>query len=232
VGRYVFVSTVSVYAAHDTPASQAEDAAVLDLAGVSDDPGEQYGAKKAACEAAVRELLGERATIARPGLIVGPHDPTDRFGYWPRRLAAGGRVLAPGTPSDHLQFIDVRDLGEWLVHAALDDVGGVFNLVATPVGFGELLEACRVPGVPAEVSWIASEALIAEGVEQWTELPLWVREAGWEAMNDVPNERALAAGLEVRPLAETVAGAREDATISDHTLTRDREQELLAKLAS
>lgn len=231
VDRYVFVSTVSVYAAHETPEAQSEEGALLDLATASDDIGEQYGAKKVACEHAVEEVFGERATIGRPGLIVGPHDPTDRFGYWPRRLAAGGRVLAPGRPTDRVQFIDVRDLGEWLVHAATDEIGGVFNLVAPSIEFGALIEACRVGDLPSDVVWIDSDRLIAEGVEQWMGLPLWIAEPGWEAANEVPSDRALAAGLTIRPLEKTVAGAREDNPAAAHTLTFEREQELLEKLA-
>lgn len=232
VGRYVFVSTVSVYSGHERPGDQSEEAPLLDLATASDDVGEQYGAKKVACERAVQEVFGGRATIARPGLIVGPHDPTDRFGYWPRRLARGGRVLAPGSPSDKVQFIDVRDLGQWLVHAAVDDVAGVFNLVAPSMGFGELIEACRVPAVPSEVVWIDSEILIGEGVEQWMGLPLWIAEPGWEAANDVPCDKVQAAGLSIRPVGETVEGAREDNPPGPHTLTLERERELLEKLAA
>ena len=152
--------------------------------------------------------FGDRTTVARPGLIVGKHDPTDRFGYWPRRLALGGRVLGPGAPDDPVQFIDVRDLGDWLVHTAVEDISGVFNLVGLPLAFEKLIDACRVPGVSSEVVWVDSETLIRWGVEQWMGLPLWIAEPGWQAANEVDGSRAVASGLCFRPLADTVADAR------------------------
>ena len=115
VGRYVFVSTVSVYASAATTEAQVEDAPLADLKPDLTDPLENYGANKALCEAVIREAFGERALIGRPGLISGPHDPTDRFPYWPRRIARGGRVLAPGDAGDLTQVIDVRDLAAFLL---------------------------------------------------------------------------------------------------------------------
>lgn len=229
VDHYVFVSTVSVYASHATVAAQLEDAPVLQMGG-STDAGEIYGANKAAGENAISVHLGDRATIARPGLIVGRHDPTDRFGYWPRRMAIGGLVLAPGSPQDHVQFIDVRDLGDWLVRAAVDEISGVFNLVGLPIGFAQLIDACRVPGVASEVVWVDSATLIRWGIEQWMGIPLWIAEPGWEAANDVDGTRAAANGLELRPLAETVADAREyGQRAGDRTLTLEQEANLLAR---
>ena len=108
--RYVFVSTVSVYADQSSREGQLEDAPVLEQHDGMTDPGELYGARKAAAERIVANVYGERALIPRPGLITGPHDPTDRVPYWPRRIARGGHVLAPGDPDDLTQFIDVRDL--------------------------------------------------------------------------------------------------------------------------
>jgi 2'-hydroxyisoflavone reductase len=146
-------------------------------------------------------------------------------------MAIGGRVLAPGAPHDHVQFIDVCDLGDWLVHAAVDDIGGAFNLVGLPLPFGELIEACRLPGVPSEVVWVDSETLIEQGVEQWMGLPLWIAEPGLEAANDVDGSRAVATGLHFRPFAETVADAREHGRqAGDRTLTLEQEAGLLARL--
>jgi 2'-hydroxyisoflavone reductase len=119
VGRYIFVSSVSVYADQSVP--QFEDSAVEQLVDPDDASDDSYGARKAVCETIVQEAFAERATIVRPGLIVGPHDPTDRFSYWPKRIAAGGRALAPGNPDDAVQFIDVRDLGEFIVGLAETD---------------------------------------------------------------------------------------------------------------
>ena len=231
VARYVFVSTVSVYAAHDKPDDQLEDAAVLRLEDAKDD-GELYGARKAVCEAIVQEVYGDRAIIGRPGLIVGPNDPTDRFDYWPRRLSIGGRVLGPGTPKDPVQFIDVRDVAAWLVNAATDHVVGVFNLVGVPMRFADLIEACRVPSVDAEVVWVGSELLVLEGVEEWMGIPLWIASDGWRAANRVDGRRAIAAGLQLRPVADTVEASRANPPHeSSEAISLEREQQLLQRFA-
>ncbi len=208
VDRYVFVSTLSVYADHSTTEAQLEGAPVLEI-GSGDDAGTLYGAKKALCEREVIGALGERATVARAGLIVGPHDPTDRFACWPRRMAAGGRVLAPGGPGDRLQFIDVRDLARWLVAAAKSTAGfpGIFNVTGRTVTFGDFLNCCAVPGAGAELVWIPSERLLQAGLDPWMGVSLWIGASGWEAANAVDVSRALAAGLCYRPLEETIEGA-------------------------
>jgi 2'-hydroxyisoflavone reductase len=192
--RYVYVSSVSVYADQRVPA--VEDAPTL-----GDD---SYGGRKAACERVVRRLHGDGALIARPGLIVGPHDPTERFAYWPRRLARGGRVLAPGSPGDPVQFIDVRDLARFLVGTS---AGGTFNVVGPPLPIADLLAACRT-SAPAELVWVPSERLLAAGVDPWMGVPLWIGDPDWAAANLVDASRARAAGLVTRPVAETVADTR------------------------
>src|ERR1700684_20213 len=126
-GRYVFVSSVSVYASQATTESQLEDAPLAELNPDLPDYPDNYGANKALSEAVVREVYGDRALIGRPGLITGPHDPTDRFPYWPRRIARGGRVLVPGDPTDLTQVIDARDLAAFLLDGIHRDKGGVFN---------------------------------------------------------------------------------------------------------
>jgi 2'-hydroxyisoflavone reductase len=203
VGRYVFVSSISVYADHTVP--PVEGAVVEELDGdplANDD--ESYGARKAACERVVERVLGDRALIVRPGLIVGPHDPTDRFTYWPRRIAAGGRVVAPAGPDEPVQFIDVRDLGSWIVAAAASGLGGTFNATGETLSFGELLEECRrVTGSDAEIVWLAGAALLEAGVEPWTGLPLWLP-AEYSAGHRVSVAKAVAAGLSFRPLADTI----------------------------
>ena len=137
--RYVFVSTVSVYADHGV--RQAEEAAVIELR--ADLPAaDLYGAREAAAERIVAGAFGGRSLIARPGLIVGPHDPTDRFAYWPRRIARGGRVLAPGDPAGPVQFIDVRDLAGWIADGYRRGLSGVFNVTGEPMPFAVLLEQC------------------------------------------------------------------------------------------
>ena len=227
-GRYIFVSSVSVYADQSVP--QFEGSALERLVDPDDTSDDSYGARKAACEAVVQDAFGERATIVRPGLIVGPHDPTDRFSYWPKRIAAGGRVLAPGNPDDAVQFIDVRDLGEFIVGLAETDSGGVFNATGHVMTFGALLEACReVTGSDAELVWVSTPALLEAGLDPWMGVPLWIGAAGWEAANRVPIERALQAGLTFRPLRDTVAAALADETPPTFVtaLPREREAHLL-----
>ena len=227
-GRYLFVSSVSVYA--DQSSAQVEDAPVEALVDPEDAGPDSYGARKAACEQIVRGAFAQRATIVRPGLIVGPHDSTDRFSYWPKRVARGGRVLAPGDPSDPLQFIDVRDLAEFILRLADEDRPGTFNATGEIVAFADFLEECRrVTGGHAELVWVPSERLLAAGVDPWMGVPLWIAAPGWKAANRVPVERALAAGLTFRPAAETIRAALADDTplTLEVGLTHGRESELL-----
>jgi 2'-hydroxyisoflavone reductase len=204
-GRYVFVSTVSVYADQRTTEAQLEDAPLAELKPDSTDFAENYGANKALCEAVVREVYGDRALIGRPGLISGPHDPTDRFPYWPRRIARGGRVLAPGDPTDLTQVIDARDLAAFLLDGIHRDRRGTFNLTGNPRPFGILLDLCRTATYSdADLVWIPTEQLVAAGVNPEMGIPLWIGEPGYEGFCDVDSSRALAAGLTCRAITETI----------------------------
>jgi 2'-hydroxyisoflavone reductase len=220
---YLLVSTRSVYA--DLAEALDEDARLHgDVE--SEDVSAHYGALKAMCERTARERVG---SIVRPGLIVGPHDPTGRFTYWPHRIARGGDVLAPGPPGEPVTWIDVRDLAEWLVRLCEQQTRGVFN--AIDVGtWGELLDACvRTAGSSARFVWVPSDWLVAHDVGEWIELPLWVSAPDSVGIHRVENRRAVAAGLAFRPLDETIR-----ATLAEATPTRDagldpaREAELLA----
>src|SRR5207302_3812651 len=144
VGRYVFVSSVSVYADLSQPVDESSAVAQLEDP-ATEEVLENYGALKAACERVIDDVYGEHGASVRAGLIVGPYDPTDRFTYWPRRIAAGGDVLAPGNPAAPVQFVDARDLAAWLVRLALEGPDGVFNATgpAEPLAFSELLERAR-----------------------------------------------------------------------------------------
>jgi len=203
---YVFVSSISAYADIAEPgATEDHPLRVLADLAVEQVGGETYGGLKAACEQAVRSALGERATIVRPGLIVGPFDPTDRFPYWPRRFARGGEVLAPGTPDAHVQVIDARDLAAWMLHLAQAGIHGTFNAVgpAGPMTMAGMLEACRAAaGTDATLTWVEDEFLVARDVQPWSELPMWLP-AQHGAHARVSNARALAAGLAFRPTVET-----------------------------
>lgn len=237
-GRYVFVSTASVYASHDSPGAQREDSPVRELREGMDDPGELYGANKAACEKIIQEMYGERALIGRPGLITGPHDPTDRVPYWPRRIARGGRVLAPGEPARLIQFIDVRDLAAWFVASCHAGQGGVFNLTGQPLPFATFLQECLAATYgEAELRWIPSGRLIAAGADPGMGIPLWVAEAGYEAFFNVDASRAVAAGLARRPVAGTIRDtlawdrARGGPAPGSEGLTAAEEERLLRELA-
>lgn len=232
-GRYVFVSTVSVYADRSRP--PVEGAAVHELApgDEGDERAETYGGRKAAAERIVEDAFGECALVVRPGLIVGPHDPTGRFTYWPHRIARGGHVLAPGSPDDPVQFVDVRDLAGWILEAAERGLNGTFNATGEPLPFERLLEECRaVTGSEARWTWIPSETLLAEGLEEWMGVPLWIVSPGWEAANRVVVAKAVAAGLGFRPLAETIRATLAQAEPVDGVgLDPARERELLSRYA-
>ncbi len=228
-GLYCFVSSVSVYADFSIPTD--EDSPLAKLGDLSDEEvtAESYGALKALCEAAVRSALGERALVARPGLIVGPHDPTGRFTYWPHRVARGGEVLAPGPPDRPTQVIDVRDLGEWIVTLCERGTGGTFNATHPGVSFAELLDACAaVAGSAADVTWVPDEFLLEQEVGEWMELHLCLADPAFAAADRVDVSRAVAAGLAFRPLAETIRGTLDQAGPVDGVgLTPEREAALL-----
>jgi 2'-hydroxyisoflavone reductase len=206
VGRYLFVSTISVYADGIPPGSDetAALASVPDPA--SEDVRAHYGGLKALCEKAADAALPGRTTVVRPGLIVGPRDPTDRFTYWPVRLARGGEVLAPGDGKDPVQVVDVRDLAAWMVELVERDAPGTFNAAgpAKTLTMGAMLSACgEAAGGDPRLTWVPAAFLEKAGVAPWSDMPVWVPagpEAGFAQMS---NARAVAAGLRFRPVAET-----------------------------
>jgi len=209
VERYLFVSSISVYRDFARPGVD-EDGPLAELADPSVETvdGETYGGLKALCERACAEELPGRALLVRPGLIVGPYDPTDRFTYWPERFARGGEAIAPGSPDRVTQVIDVRDLAAWMLRMVEAGRAGVYNATGPepPLTFGRLFEACRQAGGAGTVPIWVDEAFLQErGVAPWSELPLWVPQtpdqAGFDA---VAVGRAIAEGLRFRPIDETV----------------------------
>jgi len=229
VVHYVFVSTISVYS--DTSQPIHEGSPLFDPPDPEPDEfdAEQYGGLKAGSERAVLDVFGDRASIARAGLIVGPHDPTDRFTYWPRRLAEGGDVLAPGSPSQRVQLIDARDLGAFLVRLAETRTGGIFNATgpAEPLTLGETLE--RSGG--GNLVWVGDQTLLDAGVGPWMELPLWLPGDEHAGILQADISRALAAGITFRPLEETARDTLAwslEAGEQRPTLTREKETEILA----
>lgn len=230
--RYLFVSTISVYADHSVP--PVEEAPLSELSDPADTSPETYGARKAASEKIVQAALGEKATVVRPGLIVGPFDPTERFSYWPQRIARGGRVLAPGAPGDPLQFIDVRDLGDFIVRLLEKGTPGTFNATGRTVPFDKLLQTCRqVCGGDTELVWVPSTWLLAAGLAPWMGVPLWVAGPDLAGANRVDITKALATGLSSRPLAETVRSALDSPAPRVRTeFSPEQEQQLLQAWAN
>ena len=208
VEHYVYVSSISAYASLEEPGLD-ESAPVAELADPTvETMGEQfqhYGGLKALCESAVRKAFGERCTIVRPGYIVGPGDPTDRFTYWPVRISRGGHALVPGTPDDPIQVIDVRDLAEWQVHLAETRPAGTYNACGPKekLPWGEVIAACRAAcEEPAEVHWVPYEELQGEGAPP---MPIWAPPVGdYAGVHAVSNRAAVARGLGFRPIATTV----------------------------
>ncbi|MFC8722062.1 NAD-dependent epimerase/dehydratase family protein [Kitasatospora sp. NPDC057198] len=234
VGRYVFVSSLSVLA--DQATVQDESGELLDLDGELA-PHQLYGARKAACERIVLDACGERACVVRPGMIVGPYDPTDRFPYWPRRFQRGGRVLLPGAPEDAAQFVDVRDLAGWILGCVERQRAGVYHVTGRTLPFGEFFAACReVVNPAAEPVWVGGELLLRAGVDPWMGVPMWIAGPECAAINRVDVSRALAAGLTYRPLAETIAdtlawdNARGGPAAGTEGLTAEAERRLLDEL--
>jgi 2'-hydroxyisoflavone reductase len=239
VDHYTFISSISVYSDLSTPG--ADESARL---GEITDPtteevnGETYGPLKVLCEQAAEAEMPGRTLIIRPGLIVGPHDPTDRFTYWPHRVSQGGRVLAPGVPASRVQFIDVRDLAEWTIQMIEARAIGVYNATgpAAPLTMGELLKTCKqVSGSDAGLVWVPASFLLAQGVSPWSDMPVWLPETdpSTAGLHAVSVDKAIAAGLTFRPLAETVRATLD--WLAERPadkpwragITRERETELL-----
>jgi 2'-hydroxyisoflavone reductase len=208
VGHYLFVSSGSVYA-EPFVAGYDESAPTVELEDPQSEEVERdYGALKAACERVVSEVFPDAHTNVRAGLIVGPHDPSGRFPYWPLRLALDGPALAPAPPERLTQFVDVRDLGAWLVDVCERQVSGTFNASGQPVRLDEALAACG----NTVLTWVDEQFLLDHEVRPWMELPLWVASAD-AAFLQMSVAKAIDAGLRFRPLAETardtLAWARE-----------------------
>ena len=217
-GHYTFISSLSVYDGFEKP-DQDEKAPVatgkLPDETIEEITGETYGPLKVLCEQAAEKAMPGRVLIARPGLIVGPHDPTDRFTYWPVRVAKGGEMLVPGRPDREVQFIDVRDLAEWLVRMIEVGRTGVYNTNGPDykLSMQTLLEAGQaVSGSQASFTYVSEKFLLDKGVTPWSELPLWVAEdeqpesAGFFKFDC---HKAMADGLTFRSPAQTMGDTLE-----------------------
>jgi 2'-hydroxyisoflavone reductase len=231
VGRYLFISTLSVFADFSQKGlDERAPTAKLTEPG-SEEVGKHYGPLKALCEQEVMQAFGDRATVVRPGLIVGPGDTTDRFTYWPVRIDRGGEVLAPGDPSEPVLIIDVRDLSEWCVRLLEEDVGGVFNAVGpkAQLSIGEMLYGIKaVTTAEAQLTFVPADFLQAQGVRPWADMPAWFPPTGPMAgFGYFSREKAIAKGLTFRPLADTAK-----ATLDwFKTLPAERQAKLKAGIA-
>ncbi|NMH75915.1 NAD-dependent epimerase/dehydratase family protein [Pseudonocardia xinjiangensis] len=221
--HWTFVSTISVYADSVTHGSGVDAGLVTPRTDETPtEDGEAYGPIKVASENAVRDAAGDRALIARAGLICGPDDGTDRFGYWPNRLARGGRAIVPGDLAQPAQIIDVRDLADWIVRSGEEHLVGTFDASGPRSTLGAVLDenADAVGAADLERVPVTPDALTAAGVQPWSgprSLPLWLTpaEAGMLARDTAP---AAAAGLRCRPVADTARAALEH----EHVLGPDR----------
>lgn len=203
VQQYVFISSISVYAELSQPgADESAPVGVLADSTTEEITDETYGPLKALCEQVVEEAFPGRALIIRPGYIVGSHDMSDRFTYWPHRVSLGGEVLAPGDPALPVQFIDVRDLSEWIIRMVESRSNGVYNATgpAYTLAMGRLLAECKLlANSDAHFTWVSEDFLNSHEIE----LPIWVP-SSMAAMAAVDCRRASAAGLIYRPLSETI----------------------------
>lgn len=206
VDHYTFLSTVSAYEDRSKRGIVESDATAQLSEKNSENVPLDYRGLKARCEEEVEKILGSRALNVRAGLLVGPYDDTGRFAYWPRRISRGGRVLAPGRPDRPVQFIHARDLADWIISMAENRSGGTFNATGPKhrLTMQEFLTSCRsVIGGDARFTWVDESFLLDHEVIAFTELPLWLRTVS-EGMLAVNIDKALAAGLTFRPLAETI----------------------------
>ncbi len=236
--HYVFVSSISVYAEHSGPSTEESPVGKIgdwpDDELVMDEPPGNYGPLKALCEAVVADVFPGRHSNIRAGLLVGAHDPTGRFTYWPHRVARGGEVLAPGPPERTVQFVDVRDLAGWMIDLAERRVAGTFNATHPGQQWRELLETAReVTGSDASFTWVPDRFLAEHDVGEWMELPLWLRDPEWVGMHLADVSRATEAGLSFRPLEETIRETLELAEPKDEAgFSPEREAELLSAWAA
>lgn len=241
VESYIFISSLSVYSDFSKaginesgPVGKMEDETVEEITN------ETYGPLKVLCEKAVQDVFGISSLIVRPGLIVGPHDPTDRFTYWPVRVARGGDVLAPDRPDAPIQIIDARDLTDFIIELVQQSVSGIFNATGPDyqLTIGTMLETCKqVSGSDANFKWAPIEFLEQNNVSPWSDMPAWIPDKGDDAgFARVDISKAMNAGLVFSPLKDTIFDTLEWIRTSpaDHEwragLKPEREKELLELL--
>ncbi|MCC6771114.1 MAG: NAD-dependent epimerase/dehydratase family protein [Gemmatimonadaceae bacterium] len=231
VGHFFFVSSTGVYA-NTERVSPNESSPLLELSPISGPQADAagYGSRKARCEQLVEEAFPGKSTIVRPGLIVGPGDLSDRFTYWPWRIERGGEILAPGQYEDPVQWIDVRDLSQWMIRLAESRTTGIFNAVGpqAPIGIGGMLYGIKsVYSNDSRFTWVPQSFLTEQKIRSWAEMPVWTYAgASTYAYCTSKIDKALAAGLNFRPLSETVR----DGMAWYHSRPADQQERLRAGL--
>ncbi len=203
--HYTLISSISVYADSGIQ-GQDEGAAVLTLADPTTEEvtGETYGGLKVLCEQTAAAHHAHVLTV-RSGLIVGAHDPTDRFTYWPVRVGQGGRMLAPGAADYALQLIDVRDQAAWIVRCVEQQVTGAFNVTGRPTPIGDILETAKtITQSDAQFVWVDGDWCAENDVAPWQDLPLWIPGDAYAGFHHYNVDKAAAAGLTWRPIADTI----------------------------
>ena len=208
--HYTFISTIGVYENfHAINIDEDYPLAVLEDEKNEEINDKTYGALKASCEKVIEYYFPNHFLVIRPGLIVGPRDPTHRFAYWPLRIADGGEILAPGSPTQNLQFIDVRDLAKWIVAMVERQATGFYNATgpALPLSFEELLRTCsHISHKDVSLTWVNEDFLIEHGVQDWVELPLWLSyQRNMPGFFNVDAKKANQAGLTFSPLTHTIS---------------------------
>lgn len=234
--HYTFISTIGVY--QDFYKQQIDEnypVAKLENENTEEITEKNYGALKTACEEVIQSYFPNRYLIIRPGLIVGPLDPTGRFAYWPIRVKKGGEILAPGSPNHLLQVIDVRDLAKWIVTMVEQQATGIYNVTgpAKPMNFKQLLKECQdVTSSNASLTWIDEDFLIEHQIQDWVEIPLWLSyKRNMPGFLNVSIEKALKAGLTFRPISETIKAVldedKEKINKNQNGLNAEKERMLL-----
>jgi 2'-hydroxyisoflavone reductase len=207
VQQYVFISTISVYAKMDVVGADESSPVETIADPANEDVKANYGALKALSEKAAEAAMPGRVAAIRPGLIIGPGDPTGRFTHWPTRLAEGGDVLAPGDGSTPVQYIDGRDLGAWIARVVENGTTGTMNAVGPEkrVTMKDVLDECnRALGNKAQLVWVGNDLLEKEEVHPWSEMPLWIPNQGdFAGFGTLDNRKAVKAGLTFRPIGAT-----------------------------
>ncbi len=236
--HYTFISTISVYAEHHPGDDESAPLASMpDGADQTQVTGETYGPLKTACEQVVQTQLPDRALIIRPGLVVGPHDHTDRWTYWVVRTSYGGDMLAPGSPDRPMQVIDARDLAEFTVTMTEKQATGIFNVTGHGTPLGDILDAARrLTQADTRFVWADDAFLLERDVRPWQDFPIWMPQAD-NGVHQKNIRKALKAGLTPRPIADTIAGIWEwwqderlGSDLHGGSLSRERESQLLAQV--